>query len=137
MGFAGAALESDTDSLDFRVNGSAAGATMGLFAKAETSLSTKKARRTPVTGSALSDITLCIEQASQMVTRRSFPQQKNRYRVSSPSTDNNDSNGRTSYSDRNGFEDVETIEGGTNYRSGDLRVPVDLLNVLLTLMNEK
>jgi hypothetical protein len=44
---------------------------------------------------------------------------------------------RTDYSDRDGFEDVKTIESSTNHGSRDLRVPMNLLNILLTLMNEE
>jgi hypothetical protein len=36
-----------------------------------------------------------------------------------------------------GAEDVEAVEGGTNDDSGDLRVPVHFLDLLLTLMHKQ
>jgi len=50
---------------------------------------------------------------------------------------NDNSDGWERLSDRDGFKDVETIESSTDDGSRDLWMPVDLLDVLLTLVNEE
>lgn len=40
-------------------------------------------------------------------------------------------------SDRDSFEGVETVESGTDDSSGNLRMPMDLLDILLALMDKQ